>query len=66
MLVAAFALAPASALGQATADRVTFNKDVLPILQKNCQNCHRPGDPKTDARKLITMREPAEPRDAAR
>jgi hypothetical protein len=21
---------------------VTFNKDVLPILQKNCQNCHRP------------------------
>jgi hypothetical protein len=23
---------------------VTFNKDVLPILQKNCQNCHRPGE----------------------
>src|ERR671935_1829895 len=23
--------------------QVTFNKDVLPILQKNCQNCHRPG-----------------------
>lgn len=22
---------------------VTFNKDVMPILQKNCQNCHRPG-----------------------
>src|SRR5579872_6300355 len=22
---------------------VTFNKDVLPILQKNCQGCHRPG-----------------------
>src|SRR5262245_555381 len=22
----------------------TFNKDVLPILQKNCQSCHRPGD----------------------
>src|SRR5919109_2994002 len=22
---------------------ITFNKDVLPILQKNCQNCHRPG-----------------------
>jgi len=21
----------------------TFNRDVLPILQKNCQNCHRPG-----------------------
>jgi hypothetical protein len=23
---------------------VTFNKDVLPILQKNCQVCHRPGE----------------------
>jgi len=23
---------------------VTFNKDVLPILQKNCQSCHRPGN----------------------
>src|SRR5712672_2409354 len=22
---------------------VTFNKDVLPIVQKNCQTCHRPG-----------------------
>jgi mono/diheme cytochrome c family protein len=22
---------------------VTFNKDVLPIFQKNCQGCHRPG-----------------------
>jgi hypothetical protein len=23
---------------------VTFNKDILPILQKNCQTCHRPGE----------------------
>src|SRR3954464_11001261 len=23
---------------------VTFNKEVLPILQKNCQTCHRPGE----------------------
>src|SRR5438874_13497505 len=22
---------------------VTFAKDILPILQKNCQSCHRPG-----------------------
>jgi len=22
---------------------VTFNKDVLPIVQRNCQTCHRPG-----------------------
>ena len=34
--VAAGAVAAASA-------QVTFNKDVLPILQKNCQGCHRPG-----------------------
>jgi hypothetical protein len=24
--------------------KVTFNKDVLPILQRNCQSCHRPGE----------------------
>jgi hypothetical protein len=24
-------------------ESITFNKDVLPILQKNCQGCHRPG-----------------------
>src|SRR5260370_2853800 len=23
---------------------VTFSKDVAPILQKNCQSCHRPGE----------------------
>ncbi len=23
---------------------VTFNKDVLPVLQKNCQSCHRSGE----------------------
>jgi hypothetical protein len=23
---------------------VTFTKDVLPIVQKNCQSCHRPGE----------------------
>src|SRR5437016_11008622 len=23
---------------------VTFHKDVEPILQKNCQTCHRPGE----------------------
>src|SRR5260370_5224089 len=22
----------------------TFNKDVLPILERNCQTCHRPGN----------------------
>ncbi|MDQ2946588.1 MAG: cytochrome c [Acidobacteriota bacterium] len=24
--------------------QVTFSKDVLPVLQKNCQTCHRPGE----------------------
>ena len=24
--------------------QVTFHKDVLPVLQRNCQNCHRPGE----------------------
>jgi hypothetical protein len=34
----------AAAVGIAAADTpVTFTKDVLPILQKNCQSCHRPG-----------------------
>jgi hypothetical protein len=28
----------------ATPTSVTFNKDVLPILEKNCQSCHRPGE----------------------
>jgi mono/diheme cytochrome c family protein len=28
----------------ATAAQVTFTKDALPILQKNCQSCHRPGE----------------------
>src|SRR6187200_1459108 len=30
--------------GQSGQAHVTFNKDVLPILQKNCQSCHRPGE----------------------
>ena len=28
---------------QTAARSVTFNRDVVPILQKNCQTCHRPG-----------------------
>ena len=39
-------LTPAAAVvavaGQ-TSDDVTFTKDVLPILQRSCQKCHRPG-----------------------
>src|SRR6185369_3528498 len=29
---------------ESNAGTVTFNKHVLPILQKNCQTCHRPGE----------------------
>ena len=32
-----------SAVSAAVPATPTFNKDVLPILQKNCQACHRPG-----------------------
>jgi len=30
-------------MGAELSSQVTFSKDVLPILQKNCQSCHRPG-----------------------
>lgn len=39
-LLTAF-LAPALAFGQA--DQITFHQDIEPILQRSCQNCHRPG-----------------------
>jgi len=29
----------------AAAPKPTFTRDVLPILQRSCQNCHRPGTP---------------------
>lgn len=35
---------PFSVGAQSGGATVTFNKDVLPILQKNCQSCHRPGE----------------------
>src|SRR5579859_329212 len=31
------------AAGNTSSAPPTFNKDVLPILQKNCQGCHREG-----------------------
>ena len=33
-----------AAMAASNSSTVTFNKDVLPILQKNCQSCHRPGE----------------------
>jgi len=45
---AVLSIAIAAALGlassaQQAASPVTFSRDVAPILQKACQNCHRPG-----------------------
>src|SRR5712664_1430246 len=40
-LIAAVAAFAADASSSSAS--VTFQKDVLPILQKNCQGCHRPG-----------------------
>jgi hypothetical protein len=43
-LVITFATVPMKAGQSATGQaQVTFTKDVAPILQKNCQACHRPG-----------------------
>src|ERR1700680_788811 len=37
-------IAAAAMAAEATApSSLTFNKNVLPILQGNCQSCHRPG-----------------------
>jgi hypothetical protein len=33
-----------STVAFAATDSVTFSKDVAPVLQKNCQSCHRPGE----------------------
>jgi hypothetical protein len=33
----------AACLAADQSSSVTFTKDVLPVLQKNCQSCHRPG-----------------------
>jgi hypothetical protein len=44
MAVALFAMTASLRVTAAQDARlVTFHKDVLPILQRNCQSCHRPG-----------------------
>src|ERR1043165_7149745 len=37
-------LAAAAMAAPSSSSPVTFNKDVLPVLQKQCQTCHRPGE----------------------
>jgi len=41
LVCAAMGTIPALAVGESA--RPTFTKDILPILQENCQTCHRPG-----------------------
>jgi hypothetical protein len=41
LVIVASLLGASSSAAQSTP---TFYKDVLPILQKNCQSCHRPGE----------------------
>src|SRR5207244_9734424 len=43
IFVLASVLLPWSATAMGAANDITFYKDVLPILQKNCQTCHRQG-----------------------
>ena len=38
------ALLAGCAVAATTTKEVTFQKDVLPVLQKRCQGCHRPGE----------------------
>ncbi|MBI4476314.1 MAG: cytochrome c [Acidobacteria bacterium] len=42
-IISAAPAEPQTAPGQATATAVTFTKDVLPIFQRSCVQCHRPG-----------------------
>ena len=44
LVVTSAASMPVGAQEDSKSPLVTFNKNVLPILQKNCQTCHRPGE----------------------
>src|SRR6266481_3319823 len=44
LVFGATGIGKAQALATQTPDQVTFAKDVAPILQRSCQNCHRPGN----------------------
>src|SRR5215468_3446334 len=44
MVAAIMAVGTQAMVKAETSTHVTFNKDILPILQENCQSCHRPGE----------------------
>ena len=54
-LVGIVALGVTQRQTSAADEPVSFSKDVLPILQKNCQSCHRPGQ--IAPMSLLTFRE---------
>src|SRR5229473_4586527 len=43
-ILVAIACHAISAAASKTGDAVTFHKDVAPVLQRRCQNCHRAGE----------------------
>ena len=45
LLPAAISFAQSSLAPSSSGTAPTFTKDVAPILQRNCQVCHRPGEP---------------------
>ena len=44
MMLRACSLSLFLGVAASAATTPTFTKDVLPILQRNCQGCHRPGE----------------------
>jgi hypothetical protein len=42
IVVAVLSMSMAAIAADNSSTSVTFNKDVLPVLQNNCQSCHRP------------------------
>src|SRR4029079_13163897 len=42
LTAAAITVAALPAAAQTRSDQPTFKKDILPILQRSCQQCHRP------------------------
>src|SRR5262249_50173673 len=44
LLIAVGTISCVSAFAATNPPAITFSKDVAPILAKNCQGCHRPGE----------------------
>ncbi|MBK5293378.1 MAG: thiol-disulfide isomerase, partial [Acidobacteriia bacterium] len=44
LVLLGIAIVSAATAAPKKSTEVTFYKDVLPVLQKNCQECHRTGE----------------------